>query len=153
MAALLISFLLIGILCEENILKKESKGKKRELDDGFAPIKIYVDKSHFNNNEDLEEQKKNVFNEALDKAKVILERLIKVQKDPAKIKISNYATFPDKYENFAYSRLNRSLLDKELDEDLIILVREKRLDDNLSTVKRNRKLLHVIVLEGQLLDI
>ena len=141
MAALFISFLLIGILCEENILKKESKGKKRELDDGFPPIKIYVDKSHFNNNEDLEEQKKNVFNEALDKAKVTLERLIKVQKDPAKIKISNYATFPDKYENFAYSRLNRSLLDKELDEDLIILVREKRLDDNLSNCKEKSKII------------
>ena len=40
MVTFLISFLLIGILCEENFLKEENKGKKRELDTGFAPIKI-----------------------------------------------------------------------------------------------------------------
>ena len=50
MVTFLISFLLIGILCEENFLKEENKGKKRELDTGFAPIKIYVDNSHFYNN-------------------------------------------------------------------------------------------------------
>jgi len=141
MVTFLISFLLIGILCEENFLKEENKGKKRELDTGFAPIKIYVDNSHFYNNEDIEDEKKNVFNEALVKAKNTLEKLIKVQKNPSKIKISNYVTFPDKYENFASSRLNRSLLDDELDADLVILVREKRLNDNLANCKEKSQIL------------
>jgi len=155
MVTILLLFLLIGILCdnkfsdnkkiysEENNLKKKSKEKKRELDnDGFDSIRIYVDKSHF-----FQTMKNNtrraVYSDALDKVEATLEKLIKVRRETSPIKISNFNIFgaEDIYDNFEKSKINENVINGELNEDLVILVRESVKDEIEGTCKEKNKII------------
>ena len=155
MVTVLLFFLLIGILCdnkfsdnkkinfEDNNLKKENKDKKRELQNNeFKPIRIYVDKYYFNGSlSEMSDERKTVFCDALDKAEKTLEHLIEVKRETSPIKISNFNLFgTTSYDGFLKIRMEDGILDKEFDEDLIILVRAKG-EDNLSECKEKSKII------------
>ena len=149
---LLFIFLLAEILCnnkfsdskktdtERNDLKKGIKGKRRELTKGvYEKIRIYVDKYLIISSE-MDDEKKNVYNYALDKVEETLETLIKVEQETNPINIANIFQDKQKYEGFTRNDMNQSIINNELNEDLVILVRTKNgdIDDMAECLEKSK---------------